>query len=182
MWGNTCRYSIFHMHTDKVCEKHAHKCQNPENNYSLNTKMWNYYIQKVMQEQQKRAGNWGGGGCVCIIIVHVCMWEFIHTLLMHTLRFYPSHNLGLLDSLHACSYSLLSIFGRRIAGIGCRCCARVHVCCGTGSTPRAQLFQCTGSSYGPDDQARLSLQVKTLQVPHHSISTHLKYLKSYFPL
>lgn len=111
--------------------------------------------------------------------------EFIHTLLYIlscTLSFFQHHNLYWLDRVHACSYLLLSVLRRRIAGIGSRGCVRVHMCCGTGSTPRAQLFQCTGSSYGPDHQARFSLQVKTLQVAYHSISTHLKYLKSYFPL
>lgn len=80
------------------------------------------------------------------------------------------------------SYSLLSILGWGIAGIGSRDYIRVDMCCGVGGTSRAEFVQCTGSSYGPDHQARLSLQVKTLQVAHHGIPTHLQYLKPYFPL
>lgn len=79
-------------------------------------------------------------------------------------------------------YLLLSILGRRIAGIGSRGCVRVHMCSGVGSTPTAELLQCAGSSYSPDHQARLTLQVKTLQVAHHCIPTHFQHLKAYFPL
>lgn len=112
---------------------------------------------------------------------------------MHTpINFSHSHKLDLQKNLHikmgrvhACvvgSYSLLSVLGRGIAGIGSRGCVWVRMCCGVGGTSRAEFVQCTCSSYGPDHQARLSLQVKTLQVAHHCIPTHLQYLKPYFPL
>lgn len=79
-------------------------------------------------------------------------------------------------------YSLLSILGRGIAGIGSRGCVRVHMCVGVGGASRAEFVQCAGGTYGSDHQPRLSLQVKTLQVAHHCIPAHLQYLKPYFPL
>lgn len=87
--------------------------------------------------------------------------------------------------IHACVvglYSLLSIFRGGIAGIGSRGCVRVCVCIGVRGASGAEFFQCAGGTYGPDHQAWLSLQVKTLQVAHHCIPTHLQYLKPYFPL
>lgn len=80
------------------------------------------------------------------------------------------------------SYSLLSILGWGIAGIRSRGCVRVYMCGGVGGTSRADFVQCAGSTYGPHHQARLSFQVKTLQVAHHCIPSHLQYFEPYFPL
>lgn len=86
---------------------------------------------------------------------------------------------------HACtfgSYSLLSVLGGGIASIGSGGCVRVCVCCGVGDTSGAEFLQCAGGSDGSHHQTRLSLQVKTLQVTHHRIPTHLQHFKAYFPL
>lgn len=72
-----------------------------------------------------------------------------------------------------CNHSLFYIFRWRGVTWVCGRCRRVCV---------ADFVECAGGADGADNKARFPFQVKTLQVAHDCIPTHLQNLQTNLPL